>query len=124
MNTSGNGDYGAVREDVMVEVRERVRALASQGLLTHEIEHRLAYKLTATELELLRSITRREVAGAHRPLPEREPEATPEPMPLDPGTGGPGLPAAYERSKKAIAGARGHHDRGRGRPPPAPSLVG
>src|SRR5436853_7684558 len=99
MNTSGNGDYGAVREDVMVELRERVRAYASQGLLAHEIEHRLDYKLTATELELLRSITRREVAGADTPPPAREPEAAPEPVPLDPGTGGPALPAAYGSSK-------------------------
>ena len=107
----------------MVEMRERVRAFASQGLLAHEIEHRLDYKLTATELELLRSIARREVAGAHRQLPEREPEATPEPVPLDPGTGGPDLPATYERSKTAIARAWGHIDRGRRRTALALALV-
>src|SRR5881396_3413615 len=66
---SGNGDYGAVREDVLAETRERAGSLASQGLLAREIEHRLDYGLTATERELLSGIIRQEVARAHAVRP-------------------------------------------------------
>ena len=55
---SGNAYYGAARESIMVDARQRVRELAAQGLSAGEIERRLDYRLTATESELLRDIVR------------------------------------------------------------------
>jgi tetratricopeptide (TPR) repeat protein len=71
---SGNAPYGAAREEVMVEVRERAHELAFQGLPAAEIERRLDDGLTATEWELLRNIARHEVASArrHRQAPQQE----------------------------------------------------
>src|SRR5919197_2415433 len=70
---SDNGDYGAVREDVLAETRERARTLASQGLPAHEIERRLERGLTATERELLWDMAVHEVADAN--VRARDPSA-------------------------------------------------
>src|SRR5438309_1582762 len=58
--------YGARREAVMSEARERVRELAAEGLSAAEIQSRLDYRLTDTERELITPITRQEVAAARR----------------------------------------------------------
>jgi tetratricopeptide (TPR) repeat protein len=65
-NVSGNGEYGAARQDVLDEVREKARMLAAQGLVAHDIVHRLDRGLTATERELLDGIVRQAVAAARR----------------------------------------------------------
>jgi len=98
---SGNDDYGAVREDVLAETRERAGSLASQGLLAREIEHRLDYGLTATERELLSGIIRQEVARAHRVLPAEGPGVIGNLRRPDSSGGGPAPRAARERWKNA-----------------------
>lgn len=71
----GNGDYGALREEVMLTMRERARELACEGLSVGEIAARLGPGLTATESELLMRVTRSEVASAaaKTPMPPNQP---------------------------------------------------
>jgi tetratricopeptide (TPR) repeat protein len=61
---SGNGEYGTAREDVLAEIHEQAWVLASRGVSTREITHRLDHGLTATEHELLAGIVRQAAAQA------------------------------------------------------------
>ena len=107
---SGNGDYGAVREDVLAETRERAGSLASQGLLAREIEHRLDYRLTATERELLSGIIRQEVARAHAVRPAEGHGAIGNLRRPDSSGGGPALRAARGRWENAKRRASSRFD--------------
>ena len=95
---SGNGDYGVVREHVLADARERARALASQGLPAHEIEHRLERDLTASERELLWGIAKHEVAAARTDQHQQQGFGGPSmPSPSEPGDTVPVPPAVRER---------------------------
>jgi hypothetical protein len=62
-----DSDYGTLREDVMADMRKRVRELAHQGLCASEIRARLARldsSLTVTESELLGRVIRAEARSA------------------------------------------------------------
>jgi hypothetical protein len=60
-NGGGNGG-GAIREDVMAELRRSVRELALAGLSAEEIESRLDdARLTDAEREMLRRVAHQEV---------------------------------------------------------------
>jgi tetratricopeptide (TPR) repeat protein len=87
---SGNGEYGTAREDVLAEIREQAWVLASRGVSTREIAHRLDHGLTATEHELLAGIVRQAAAEA-RITPAQEARETHSPLdagPRDAITGG------------------------------------
>src|SRR2546428_4050672 len=112
---SGNGDYGAVREEVFGEARERARKLASEGLLAREIERRLDARLTATERELFRGIVRQEVAAAHSPPRRARRGSITDLQPSAPHAGGLARPAPGERWKEAMRRAWRHLDHTRRR---------
>lgn len=85
---SGNGDYGAARENVIAQAGERVHALALQGFTAGEIERRLDLELTATEWELLRDIARHEVESVRRLGPQQPAKiAADQPLSIGRGAG-------------------------------------
>ena len=120
---SGHDEYGTAREDVLAEIRENARALASRGLRANEIAHRLDEGLTATERELLGGIVRQvvvesrrapsQVKGSPRHANLRGPESV---------AGGPRLLAARERwgQVRRRAGERAGSSRTRSVPPIVP----
>lgn len=71
------GAYGELREETIAAARQRVHALAREGLQAVQIEARLGHALTRTEREVLRPMIRSEVHRASHPHVRPRPTAAP-----------------------------------------------